>query len=99
MSCHMLMYHRAQDRKTCSNGVKDMKCFAAKHLKFDCRTKRKLFICFLSARSVHISFFSTFRHISHSETAHLRKQIKSTTVAYSKLLNVWQQNKSCLHPV
>ena len=32
-------YHRTQDKKTCSNGVKDMKCFATTHLKFDCRTK------------------------------------------------------------
>ena len=59
---------------------------------------------FLPARSIYISFFSTVRHIYHSETAHLplqiifnaykntckeyfveRKQIKSTTAAYSKL--------------
>ena len=40
-------------------------------VKANCRAKGKLFICFWSALSAHISFFSTFRHISLSETAHL----------------------------
>ena len=40
-------------------------------VKAKCRAKGKLFICFSSALSAHISFFSTFRHISRSETAHL----------------------------
>ena len=40
-------------------------------VKANCRAKGKLFICFWSALSAHISFFSTFRRISRSETAHL----------------------------
>ena len=46
--------------------VPDVTCFAAKHLtavKENRRFKGKLFICFLSARSAHVSFLSmTFRH-------------------------------------
>ena len=68
-------------KNTCSNRVPDMTCFAAKHLKFrtavkaNCHAKGTLFICFWSASSAHISFFSTFRHISRSETAHLPPKI------------------------
>ena len=51
-------------------------------VKANCHPKRsKLFICFWSARFAHISFFSTFRHISRSETAHLPPEI---------ILNVWK---------
>ena len=39
------------------------------------RTKGKLCIFFRSAHSAHIPFFSTFRHISCSETAHLPPEI------------------------
>ena len=44
-------------------------------VKANCRAKGKLFICFWSASSPQISFFSTFRHISRSETAHLPPEI------------------------
>ena len=71
-------------------------------IKANCLAKGELFICFWSASSAHISFFSTFRHISLRNSTCLhklfltsknsckeyfveRKQIKSTTAAYSKL--------------
>ena len=47
--------------------VPNVTCFAAKHLtavKENRRFKGKLFICFWSARSAHVSFLSmTFRHV------------------------------------
>ena len=44
-------------------------------VKANCRPKGKSFICFWSACFSHISFFSTFSHISRSETAHLPSEI------------------------
>ena len=40
-------------------------------VKANCRAKGKSFICFWSACSAHISFFSTFGYVSSSKTAHL----------------------------
>jgi len=51
-----------ETKKKCSNRVTAIKA--------NCCAKGKLFICFLSAPSAHISFFANFRHISCSETAH-----------------------------
>ena len=44
-------------------------------VKANCCAKGNLFMCFWSAHSALISFFSTFRHISYSETAHLPPEI------------------------
>ena len=52
-------------------------------VKANCHAKGKLFICFWSARSAHISFFPTFTHISN---------LLQTSI-------VWRQNMSCLSPV
>ena len=52
-----------RDKKTCSNRLSDMTCYAAKHWKF-VAPKVKLFICFWSARSAHLLFFSVFSNIS-----------------------------------
>ena len=61
-----------QDKKTCSNRAPDMMCFAAKHLKFaikaNCCARGNY--CCLNMFLISV-FHSTFRHISHSETAHL----------------------------
>ena len=50
-------------------------------VKTNCHAKGKLFICFWSARSSQISFFTTFSHISRSETAHLPRKIILNNVA------------------
>ena len=83
-------------------------------VKANCHAKGELFICVWSASSAHISFFSTFRHISSSETAHLPPEIilnvlqrifwwaKTNQVDNTRLLqtsHVWRQNMSCLHPI
>ena len=53
--------------------------WSLKAVKANCCAKAKLFICFWSARSAHISFFSTFRHISRSESVHLPPESNLTS--------------------
>ena len=52
-------------------------------------TKGKLCIFFRSAHSAHIPFFSTFRHISCSETAHLPPEIIINVYKFLQRIFCW----------
>ena len=85
---------RGHEIKKCSIRVPDMTCFAAKHWSLTAvtgnwRTKGKLCIFFRSAHSAHISFFSTFRHISCSDTAHLPPEIIINVYKFLQRIFCW----------
>ena len=52
----------------------------------------KLYVCFWSVRCAHISFLSTFSHISRLETAHLRPEIITSKILVKNIL--LSENKS-----
>lgn len=100
--CNVLCfkYHRTQDKKTCSNGVKDMKCFATTHLKFDCRTKGyKLFICFFYQRILFIFHFPQPLGIFLTQKQHTWENKSSRQQWPTPNFECLAANKSCLHPV